>query len=62
MLALVAYGGLSFGLTAAGILALVVALPLALARGVEESIGPSVAHTGRARIASAASPPRRNEG
>ena len=36
MVALVAYGGLSFGLTAAGVLALVVALPLALARGVEE--------------------------
>jgi FSR family fosmidomycin resistance protein-like MFS transporter len=35
MAALVAFGGLSFGLTAAGILALVVALPLALARGVE---------------------------
>src|SRR3954467_1367170 len=37
MAALVAFGGLSFGLTAAGILALVVALPLALARGVEAS-------------------------
>jgi FSR family fosmidomycin resistance protein-like MFS transporter len=36
MLALVAYGGLSFGLIAAGALALVVALPLALARGVED--------------------------
>src|SRR3954453_17328957 len=35
MAALVAFGGLSFGLTAAGVLALVVALPLALARGVE---------------------------
>jgi MFS family permease len=37
MLALVAYGGLSFGLIAAGVLAIVVALPLALARGVEEA-------------------------
>jgi MFS family permease len=44
MLALVAYGGLGFGLSAAGILALVVALPLALARGVEESAVPAVAH------------------
>ncbi len=44
MLALVAYGGLSFGLIAAGILAIVVALPLALARGVEESAAPAVAH------------------
>jgi FSR family fosmidomycin resistance protein-like MFS transporter len=44
MLALVAYGGLSFGLIAAGILAIVVALPLALARGVEESPAPAAAH------------------
>ncbi len=36
MLALVAFGGLSFGLIAAGVLAIVVALPLGLARGVEE--------------------------
>ena len=44
MLALVAYGGLSFGLIAAGILALVVALPLALARGVEDELAPAAAH------------------
>jgi MFS family permease len=44
MAALVAFGGLSFGLTAAGILAIVVALPLALARGVEEVPAPAVAH------------------
>src|SRR3954452_6185102 len=37
MATLVAFGGLSFGLTAAGGLALVVALPLALARGVENN-------------------------
>jgi MFS family permease len=43
MLALVAYGGLSFGLIAAGILAIVVALPLALARGVEERPKPAAA-------------------
>ncbi|MGD9616482.1 MAG: MFS transporter [Alphaproteobacteria bacterium] len=41
MLALVAFGGLSFGLIAAGILAIVVALPLALARGVEETPKPA---------------------
>src|SRR3954452_18845953 len=40
MAALVAFGGLSFGLTAAGVLALVVALPLALARGVEDGAVP----------------------
>src|SRR3954470_23306835 len=46
MAALVAFGGLSFGLTAAGVLALVVALPLALARGVEAGgIGESAAPT-----------------
>jgi len=46
MLALVAYGGLSFGLIAAGVLAIVVALPLALARGVEEIPAPAAAlHT-----------------
>ena len=43
MLALVAYGGLSFGLIAAGVLAIVVALPLALARGVEENAAPAAA-------------------
>jgi MFS family permease len=41
MLALVAFGGLSFGLIAAGLLAMVVALPLALARGVEERPAPA---------------------
>jgi FSR family fosmidomycin resistance protein-like MFS transporter len=41
MLALVAYGGLGFGLGAAGVLALVVALALMLARGVEESTAPA---------------------
>src|SRR3954454_8341934 len=46
MATLVAFGGLSFGLTAAGILALVVALPLALARGVEAGgIGESAVPT-----------------
>ena len=44
MLALVAYGGLSFALIAAGVLAIVVALPLALARGVEEIPAPAAAH------------------
>ncbi len=44
MLALVAFGGLSFGLIAAGVLAIVVALPLALARGVEERPPPAAAH------------------
>ncbi|HEX2152291.1 MAG TPA: MFS transporter, partial [Stellaceae bacterium] len=43
MLALVAYGGLSFGLIAAGVLAIVVALPLALAHGVEERPKPAAA-------------------
>ena len=43
MLALVAYGGLSFGLTAAGSSRIVVALPLALARGVEENAAPAAA-------------------
>ncbi len=59
MLALVAYGGLSFGLIAAGILAIVVALPLALARGVEESSAPAVAHTTAPASASAGSAPKR---
>src|SRR3954454_2514571 len=45
MAALVAFGGLSFGLTAAGVLALVVALPLALARGVENGALPIPAST-----------------
>jgi MFS family permease len=40
MLALVGFGGLSLGMAAAGILALVVALPLALARGVEDGAVP----------------------
>ena len=47
-------GGLSFGLIAAGVLALVAALPLALARGVEASVGAS-RRTRRARPASAGS-------
>ena len=59
MLALVAYGGLSFGLIAAGILAIVVALPLALARGVEESAAPAVAHATAPASASAGSAPKR---
>jgi len=38
MLAIVAFAGLSFGLVAAGALALVVALPLALTRGVDNLV------------------------
>ncbi len=50
MLALVAFGGLSFGLIAAGVLAIVVALPLGLARGVEERPAPvAAAARGRRR-------------
>jgi MFS transporter, FSR family, fosmidomycin resistance protein len=57
MLALVALGGLSFGLIAAGVLAIVVALPLALARGVEEVPKPAAAPApGTASTPSAAAP------
>jgi len=59
MLALVAYGGLSFGLIAAGILAIVVALPLALARGVEEVPAPAAAHPAAPASAPAGSAPKR---
>ena len=59
MLALVAYGGLSFGLIAAGILAIVVALPLALARGVEENPAPAAAHATAPASAPAGSAPKR---
>src|SRR4051794_14239095 len=51
LVALVAYGGLSFGLSAAGALAIVVALPLALARGVEETGAPAAALTSAASAA-----------
>ncbi len=45
MLALVAIGGLSLGLIAAGAIALVVAVPLALTRGVDSEITPRLAPT-----------------
>src|SRR3954449_9731750 len=59
MAALVAFGGLSFGLTAAGILAFVVALTLMLARGVEEVPAPAVAHPTAPVSAPAGSAPKR---
>jgi MFS family permease len=48
MLALVAYGGLGFGLIAAGVLGLIVAVPLALATGVENTAAPAAAAPGTA--------------
>ena len=51
MLGLVAFGGLSLGLIAAGVLALVVALPLALTRGVEARPAPVAEHAPASRAA-----------